>query len=89
MKDFRSLLHSPIECWYCCQPDLSKQDYELCKIRREKIKDLDDECGFRLEYAIITYYDGKEIFRGSLSDCQHWINEHWTERRYLDNYGKK
>ena len=89
MKDVFSLIHSPLECWYCCQPDLAVQEYELCKIRREKIKDVYAEHGFRLEYCIITYYDGKELFRGSLNDCQHWINRHWTERRYLDQCGKE
>lgn len=89
MKELFSSLHSPLDCWYCCQPDIDKQDYELCKIIREKVKDEDTEHGWRIEYQIITYYEGKCLLAGSLSKCKEWINSHWTERRYLDQYGKE
>ena len=83
MKD----IHIPLNTWYCCQPDDSRLEYfDLCKIRRDKIR---DEQGYRYDYLIITYYDGKELFRGSLKDCQRWIKDKWIERRYLDNYGKE
>ena len=76
-----------LNTWYCCQPDPDRFEYfELCKIKREKIR---DEHGYRYDYLVVTYYDGKELFRGGLKECKEWINKHWVERRYLDQYGKE
>ena len=63
--------------WFCCQ--LNNGSVELCKIKPVKGAGT---------YSIITYYDGKEQFSGSLADCKNWIETHWIERRYLEEYGK-
>ena len=64
--------------WFCCSVDNSSQ-IELCKIKQNK--------GVG-NHSIVTYYDGKEVYSGSLSQCQEWIKTHWIEKRYLENYGK-
>ena len=64
--------------WFCCSIDNSSQ-IELCKIKQNK--------GVG-NHSIVTYYDGKEVYSGSLSQCQEWIKTHWIEKRYLENYGK-
>ena len=64
--------------WFCCALD-HNGSVELCKIKRDKSTGL---------YQVITYYDGKEQHSGTRSSCEKWINEHWIERRYLDQYGK-
>lgn len=67
--------------WFTCSIDFMS-GFELCKIKKRK--------GFdsKSEYYIITYYDGKELYSGSLAQCQKWIETHWVEKRYLDQYGK-
>ena len=67
--------------WFCCSIDFIT-NFELCKIKRRKGLDS------KFEYYIITYYEGKEVYSGSLAQCQEWIKEHWIEKRYLDQYGK-
>ena len=67
--------------WFCCSIDFMNS-FELCKIKRRKGPDS------KSEYYIITYYEGKEVYSGSLAQCQSWINEHWVEKRYLEHYGK-
>ena len=64
--------------WFCCSIDNSSQ-IELCKIKQNK--------GVG-NHSVITYYDGKEVYSGSLTQCQDWIKTHWIEKRYLDHYGK-
>ena len=67
--------------WFCCSLDFMNS-FELCKIKKRK--------GFssKSDYYITTYYEGKEVYFGSLAQCQKWINEHWVEKRYLEHYGK-
>lgn len=36
-------------------------------------------------WHIITYYDGKDVYAGTLNDCFHWINSHYVNRRYCGN----
>lgn len=67
--------------WFCCSVDNTER-FELCKIKRRKTYDS------KSEYYIVTYYEGKEVYSGSLSQCQEWIKTHWVEKRYLDQYGK-
>ena len=64
--------------WFCCSIDNSSQ-IELCKIKQN------NGVG---NHSIVTYYDGKEVYSGSLTQCQDWIKTHWIEKRYLDHYGK-
>ena len=64
--------------WFCCSIDNSSQ-IELCKIKQNK--------GVG-NHSVITYYDGKEVYSGSLTQCQEWIKTHWIEKRYLEQYGK-
>ena len=64
--------------WFCCSIDNSSQ-IELCKIKQNK--------GVG-NHSIVTYYDGKEVYSGSLTQCQDWIKIHWIEKRYLDHYGR-
>ena len=64
--------------WFCCSVDNADQ-IELCKIKPNK------RAG---NYSVITYYDGREVYFGTYSQCQDWINTHWIEKRYLDHYGK-
>lgn len=64
--------------WFCCSIDNSSQ-IELCKIKQNK--------GVG-NHSIVTYYVGKEVYSGSLTQCQDWIKTHWIEKRYLDHYGK-
>lgn len=40
------------------------------------------------DYSIITYYEGKEVYSGTLNKCKKWIETHWIEKRYLEHYGK-
>ena len=70
--------------WYCCQ--LDSGSYELCRINSRKNRQPDGTVIY--DYYVTTYYDGKELFAGSLKACSNWINSHWIERRYLDCYGK-
>lgn len=70
-----------INTWYNCVPNDLNGTIELCKICRP--------AGYSSGWQIITYYDGKEIFSGTLNDCLHWINGHYTDRRYLDNASQK
>ncbi len=89
MKIF-DLFSSPLDTWYCCQPDADKPDaLELCKIKRDRIDAPDTEYGYQIVYHVVCYYDGKIFLTGSLQACKKWIEEHWIERRYLDQYGKK
>lgn len=64
--------------WYCCQLDVSGR-FELCKIKRYKT-DIN-----KFEYYVITYYDCKEVFKGSLFECDNWIKTHFVERKYINN----
>lgn len=70
-----------LNSWYCCITDTGS--YELCKIIRRKIKERRNISYF--EYAVITYYDGKELLTGDREKCQKWIDSHWIEGRYLDH----
>ena len=71
----------PIEVntWYNCIPDRERNQVELCKICL-----MNDE-RYHYKWHIITYYDGRDLFGGTLNDCLHWINSHCTKRRYLDD----
>lgn len=63
--------------WFCC--DVSgDNDIELCRIRTQK-KD-----GF-ICHVVITYYEGKILFSGSMAECKQWIDKHWLERRYFEH----
>ena len=66
--------------WFCCSVDNGEQ-IELCKIKPKKRAN-------NFNYSVVTYYDGREVYSGSYSQCQEWINTHWIEKRYLDHYGK-
>ena len=66
-----------INTWYNCIPDKKRDKVELCKICRM----YDDR--FKYKWHIVTYYDGLDIFGGTLNDCLHWINNH-TDRRYYN-----
>lgn len=73
------MVHSTIDfdTWYnCLVPNANKLNYvELCKVRI-----LED--GF---YHVVTYYDGKDLFSSDrVSDCQKWIENHLTNRRYYN-----
>ena len=65
-----------INTWYNCDIDNSGR-FELCKICRSS----DPLAGWH----IVTYYDGREITSGDLRECFHWIERHYSGRRYLDN----
>lgn len=65
--------------WFCCCVD-DVNRVELCKIKRNK--------GGSAGYSIITYYEGKEVYSGTLNKCKEWIETHWIEKRYLEHYGK-
>lgn len=67
--------------WFCCSVD-NMDSFELCKIKRRKAYDS------KSDYYVCTYYEGKEVYSGSLAQCQKWIETHWVEKRYLDQYGK-
>ena len=72
----------PIEVntWYSCQSDKKQPDkIELCKIC------LMTNPRYKYRWHIVTYYDGRDLFGGSLNDCLHWINNHASDRRYLEN----
>lgn len=71
--------------WFCCQLD-GTETIELCRIRKRTVSD--SNIGYRNEWYVITYYDCKEVFSGSLFECRKWIENHWIERRYLDQYGE-
>ena len=69
--------------WYCCDTEIpGRKDFELCRIQSRKNRNTEDD------YVIVTYYEGKELFSGTLKQCREWINNHWVERMYLDQYGK-
>ena len=70
----------PIEInkWYNVVPDPKTGRVELAKICRMHDK------SFHYQWHIVTYYDGRDIFGGSLKDCLHWINSHFTDRRYFN-----
>ena len=74
--------------WVCVQPDMSDQ-FELCRIQQRKIINAENPYQAVYEYFVITYYDGKELYSGSRKECQKWIDDHWVERRYLDQYGQR
>lgn len=67
-----------INTWYNCIPDKKRDKVELCKICRM----YDDR--FKYKWHIVTYYDGHDIFGGTLKDCLHWIHNHHTDRRYYN-----
>lgn len=73
------------DSWFCCSID-SMDAMELCKIKRRKVDQI-NKADRKFEYYIITYYDGREVYSGSMTQCREWINKHWVERRYLDQYG--
>ena len=64
--------------WFCCCLEQTNS-VELCKVMRDKGTGT---------HRIITYYDGKEVYSGSLEQCRKWIETHWIEKRYLEHYGK-
>ena len=68
-----------INTWYSCQPDKKKPGIELCKIR------LMTDHSYQYKWHIVTYYDERDLFGGSLKDCKDWINNHASDRRYLEN----
>lgn len=63
--------------WFCCAVDNDHQ-VELCKIKRNKAGN----------YSVMTYYDGREVYSGSMEQCRKWIDTHWIEKRYLEHYGR-
>ena len=67
-----------INTWYNCIPDPKKDKVELCKICRME----DSRYGYH--WHIVTYYDGFDVFGGTLNDCLHWIKIHHTNRRYYN-----
>lgn len=66
-----------INTWYNCIPNKEQDHVELCKICRQYGQ-------YPTAWHVVTYYDGKEVFSGTLNDCLHWINNHYTERRYYN-----
>ena len=66
-----------INTWYNVEPDPSGK-VELAKICRL----YDDTCHYK--WHIVTYYDGRDIFGGTLNDCLHWMNAHQSNRRYYN-----
>ena len=68
--------------WYTCQPDPAVDRFELCRIQKVKTSDP----AMPVSWVIITYYDGKEIYSGTLKQCSQWIENHWVEKRYLDSW---
>ena len=65
-----------INTWYNCIPDKSTGNVELCKIWKPAGSGL---------WQVCTYYDGRDLFTGTLNDCLHWINNHYTrDRRYFN-----
>ena len=48
--------------WFCCCLDQTNS-VELCKVMRDKGTGM---------HRIITYYDGKEVYSGSLYQCKKW-----------------
>lgn len=65
-----------INTWYNCVPDHEAGKVELCKICRLYAADF--------HWQVVTYYDGRNVFAGTLNDCLHWINSHFTNRRYYN-----
>lgn len=70
-----------INTWYNCVPNDVSGNIELCKICRP--------AGYSSGWQIVTYYDAKEVFSGELKACLRWLEEHITDRRYLDNASPK
>lgn len=66
-----------INTWYNCIPAKEADKVELCKICRTY-------GSYPSTWHIVTYYDDKEVYSGTLNDCLHWINNHYTERRYYN-----
>ena len=75
--------------WFTCAlDDVEKIKYfELCRINSTHV--WDSQKNYHHIYEIITYYDGKVVFTGSLKECRQWITTHYVDRRYLDCYGKR
>lgn len=67
-----------INTWYNVVPDPKVGRVELAKICRM------NDASFHYNWHIVTYYDGRDIFGGTLNDCLHWINNHSTNRRYYN-----
>lgn len=72
----------PIEVntWYSCKPDKKKPAIELCKIC------LMTDNRYKYKWHIVTYYDGHDLFGGSLNDCLHWVNIHYCGEKYLQQF---
>lgn len=66
--------------WTCCQLDFMGT-FELCKIKMRKLS------AKQKDYYVITYYDCKEVYSGTLAQCEKWMREHEVDRRYV-NSGK-
>lgn len=71
-----------IDQWYNVQyPDRPN----LCKVTRCYIDDL--HTGSRvLAYKVVCYYEGTDIYYGSLKQCKQWIDERLIGGHY---YGKR
>ena len=75
--------------WYCCDTEIpGRKDFELCRIQSRKARNPEDGT-IIYDYVVVTYYDGKILMSGTLKQCSEWINGHWVERRYLDQYAKR
>lgn len=68
-----------VNTWYNCVPDAKRDTVELCKIC------MFPDARYHYSWHIVTFYNGFDVFGGSLKDCINWIKEHKTDRRYLDN----
>lgn len=69
-----------VNTWYSCEPYKNQPErVELCQIC------LMTDARYKYRWHIVTYYDRRDLFGGSLKDCINWIKEHRTDRRYLDN----
>lgn len=71
-----------INTWYNIIPDQKSGRVELAKICRMPADP--DRPKKAYHWHIVTYYDGRDIFGGTLNDCLHWINNHSTNRRYYN-----
>ena len=67
-----------INTWYNVIPDRKRDRVELAKICRMT------DASYHYKWHIVTYYDGRDLFGGTLNDCLHWINNHSTDRRYFN-----
>lgn len=81
-----------LKSWYTCIPDNSDK-CELCRIQKVLPSPAgrhgrQDSGSNQVYWCVITYYEGKELYSGTLAQCKKWIESHWIEKRYLDEWQK-